>query len=316
MKKIFFALAAVVAFASCANEETVMEAPKQAIEFGDVFVDNATRATDYTYGSTNKLKKFNVYGTVSGTMNGGGTINIFDGDLVTGTAGTNTVWSCDETQFWVPGAAYNFAAVVDATVATSDSYGMPVTLTTVADDTMNLKDMLYATDSVGSAAADQAPIDFSFSHLLSKVQFTVTSTATGDYKHTVKNIKVQNFTSGTYTIANGTWAGTDNTKYVDFGSIEGVTSSNTATNATQMLLVPNANTFKVTFTVDIYKGDALIGTQDYEKDVTIKDGDTLVGLQKGNAYNFTIVCSVGNPIQFTVTNDPTGWGDGGSVNIQ
>lgn len=304
MKKILISMLAVAALVSCSKEESIRVDQGEAIAFGNAFVDNSTRA-DYSDG-VQKLTKFNVYGTVTGTA---GTVNIFNGVEVIGNVG-NAVWSYAEqyAQYWIAGADYNFAAVVDANVATKDSYNMPLTLTTIADDaTSNLEDMLYATASVEDAAANQAPVNFTFSHLLSKAKFTVTSNAEGGYYHTVTGIKVSNFETGTYTIAGGTWAGTGS-KDVAFAEIAEVTSASGAKSNAEMLLVPNAATFNVTFTVNLYKDGTMLGTE--TKAIPVEND-----LVKGNAYNFTIECSVGNPIQFTVTNDPT-WTDGGDITVQ
>lgn len=333
MKKMFFALFAVLAMVSCSKDE-VLELNREQIGFGDVFVDNATRADYSTAGS---LEEFYVYGTASGTMDGGGTVNIFAGIPVTGTVGSNIVdgvethvWSYAEqyAQYWIPGADYDFAAVVDATVTAPDSsYGMPTTLTTIADDAltgnMNLKDMLYAEASVaGTAITDtyNTPVNFTFNHLLSKVHFTVTSNAQGGYSHTVTGISVSNFKSGTFTLDNvitpatidgGTWAAStadDNKKDVVFAEIAGVTAATGAKSNADMLLVPNADAFDVTFTVDLYKNGTKLGTE--TKTIAVSND-----LVKGHAYNFVIACSVGNPIKFSVTNDPT-WTDGGNVTVQ
>lgn len=303
MKKILISMLAVAALVSCSKEESIRVDQGEAIAFGNAFVDNSTRA-DYSDG-VQKLTKFYVYGTVTGTA---GTVNIFNGVEVTGNVG-NDVWSYDEqyAQYWIAGADYNFAAVVDANVATEDTYNMPLTLTTLADVTSNLEDMLYATASVQNATANQAPVNFTFSHLLSKAKFTVTSNAEGGYYHTVTGIKVSNFETGTYTIADGTWAGTGS-KDVAFAEIANVTSDSGAESNAEMLLVPNAATFNVTFTVDLYKDDTMLGTE--TKTIAVEND-----LVKGNAYNFTIDCSVGNPIQFTVTNDPT-WTNGDDVTVQ
>ena len=146
MKKIFAILGLAAALVSCAKED-IVRIDRQEIAFGNTFVDNATRA-DYSTGS---LAEFYVYGTVTGTA---GTVNIFDGDKVTKTqqnttdiGDTGTWWyAAADAQYWIPKASYSFAAVVDATVGTNDTAnGMPVTLTTQADNAMNLKDMLYAT---------------------------------------------------------------------------------------------------------------------------------------------------------------------------
>lgn len=314
MKKILISMLAVAALVSCSKEESILVDQGEAIAFGNAFVDNATRAEDKTYGVVD-LEAFNVYGTVTGTA---GTVNIFNGDAVTGSVGAN-VWACTNKQYWIEGATYDFAAVVGATVA-QDANKMPTTLTTVADDTMNFKDMLYADnlDIVGLKTGNR-PVNFTFEHLLAKAFFTVTSNTTGGYYYNVTNIYVSNYESGVYTIDytddangkdNGTWAPVGDQVNVSFGSIENVTAADTngKTNATQMLLVPTTNSFNVTFTADIYKGSTKLGTETK----TIPVDNNLV---KGNVYNFKIALSVGEEIQFTVTNDPT-WGDTTDVTIQ
>lgn len=314
MKKILISMLAVAALVSCSKEESIRVDQGEAIAFGNAFVDNATRATDNTYGATD-LEAFNVYGTVTGTA---GTVNIFNGDLVEGSVGAN-VWSCDNHQYWINGATYDFAAVVDATVAQDNTTKMPTTLTTVADGTMNFKDMLYADNLniVGKKTGNDA-VNFTFEHLLAKAFFTVTSNTKDGYYYTVTNITVGNYESGVYTIAytddangkdNGTWA-PGAAKNVAFGNIENVTADDTdgKTNDTQMLLVPTADTFNVTFTADIYKNGTKLGTE--TKTIPV-DKD----LVKGNVYNFKIALSVGEEIKFTVTNDPT-WGDETDVTIQ
>ncbi|MBQ9137033.1 MAG: hypothetical protein IJX65_00155 [Alistipes sp.] len=305
-KTLFFALAALL-FASCAKNE-VVELNREAISFGDAFVENSTRAEDKTYGAVD-LEAFNVYGAVTGTK---GTITIYNGDNVTGEVG-NDVWSCTgNQQYWIAGATYDFAAVVDATVAPAT--GMPTTLTTVADTDMHFKDMLYAQklDYLGKASENDK-VNFIFEHLLAKAFFTVKSNTEGGYYYSVKKITVNNFATGTYTIAyadanadgkdDGTWAGTT-AQDVEFGNIENVRKSDAdgKTNATQQLLVPTTGDFDVTFTVELWNdnGDAedvLLST----KNETIPVSQDLL---KGCVYNFGISLSVGELIQFTVTTDP------------
>ena len=306
MKKAIIALAAVVALAACSKEETLIADRGDAIGFGTPFVENSTRVD---YSTPGALTQFNVYGTVTGTA---GTVNIYNGVVVTGTIG-NADWSHAEqyNQYWIPGADYDFAAIVDATVATDDANDMPLTLTTQADDAvegnMYLKDMLYASAHVEDATATQGRVNFNFSHLLSKVKFTVTSNAMGGYYHTVTGIKVSNFETGTYTINGGTWFGGD-AEDVAFAEIAEVTSATGAKSNAELLLVPNADSFNVTFTVDLYKGTTKLGTETK----TVEVSNDLV---KGNSYNFTIACSVGNPIKFGVENDPT-WTTQPDVAIQ
>ena len=311
MKKLFIATLAIAALASCNNDQ-VINFDKFPINFGEAFVDNSVRVD---YSNANTLQGFNVYGTVAGTA---GIVPLFDGDGATvtrGSAAYNVAWNCSESEYWIPGASYSFAAVVDATPTIVN--GLPTALTTIADeastDNMNLKDMLYATQYVAgtSVTADYNElVKFTFSHLLSKVKFTVKSNAEGTYTHTVTNITVSNYTEGTYTIDGGTWAhATATDKNVAFASIEGVCSTDTdgVSNA-DMLLVPTTSDFVVTFTVELYKGTTQLGTE--TKNITVSQD-----LVKGNAYNFLINCVVGKEIQFSVTNDPD-WGDTTNVTVQ
>ena len=307
MKKFFIAIAAIATAAACSQNETISLDNGEAICFGNAFVENSVRATDPTYGTV-ALTKFNVYGTVTGT--GNGTVNIFNGNEVTGSVGNN-VWNCDNKQYWIAGALYQFAAVADGTV-TADTNGMPTSIATIADSNSNVKDLLYATNGpITGKASGNDKVNFTFAHLLSKVHFTVTSNTEGGYYYSVKKIQVANYSAGTYTIGATTpWAGTTAAN-IAFGDIEKVTSAdNNKTCVTQKLLIPTTDSFDVTFTVEIYKeaGDAddasddvLLGTTNYTKTVS-------QDLVAGNAYNFTIALSVGELIQFTVTTNPT-WGN-------
>ena len=312
MKKFFIAIAAIATAAACSQNETISLDKGEAISFGNAFVENSVRATDLSYSGTKQLQLFNVYGTVKGGANTTGeTVAIFTGDKVTGSVGSD-VWSCDNKQYWIDGATYNFAAVADAESVTCEN-GLPKTMTysSAVDKDGFQKDLLYATASATGKASGNGKVNFTFNHLLSKVHFTVTSNTEGGYYYSVKNIEVANYSAGTYTIGATTpWAGTTAAN-VAFGDIEKVTSAdNNKTCTTQKLLIPTTADFNVTFTVEIYKevGDAddasddvLLGTTNYTKTVS-------QDLVAGNAYNFTIALSVGELIQFTVTTNPT-WGN-------
>lgn len=301
MKKILLAAMAFAALAACNKAEVIETQEGEAIEFSNAFVNNATKATDPTYGAV-ALTSFDVYGTVTGTA---GTINIFNGAEVTGSVGAN-VWACDVKQYWIADAAYKFAAVVDANGVQQDANTkMPTALTYETD---GQKDLLYAEATATGKASSNDKVNFSFNHLLSKAQFTVTSNAADGYHHNVTNIKVSNFETGTYTIAGGTWAGETSTQ-IAFGNVEQVTAAGGAkTNATQMLLIPNTGDFTVSFTVEIWNGTTKLGTQDYTKTVT-------QDLVKGNAYDFNLALTVGELIQFTVTSNPS-WAGETDVTIQ
>lgn len=333
---------AVAALVSCSKEQTVSFDKGDLIGFNS-FVENSTRATDLTYGAgAQPLTQFYVYGTVQGT--GNGIVNIYDGDVVTGTVGeketitdengdqieVDKAWSCDVQQYWIAGAQYNFAAVVDVDKDTNNlpdgvtvdtATGMPET---IAYTTANQNDLLYADATATGKATGNGKVNFTFEHLLAKAQFTVKSNTEGGYYYSVKDIKVSNYAGGTYTIAyadanndgkdDGTWAPGTATN-VAFGDVEYVTKGDTngKTNDTQMLLVPTATDFKVSFTVEIWNGDGegddevLLGQTVYADNDTDDVHNALsvtTDLVKGNTYNFNLNLSVGELIQFTVSEDP------------
>lgn len=315
MKKLFLAAAAICAIASC-NKYNTIATNYEAIQFGNAFVDNNVRAAkDPSYNDTT-LKSFNVYGTVDGADNN--PVAIFGGEEVSGVVGTNNVWTCTKTQYWIAGAKYNFAAVVDANKVNPGDDLLPATLEYTASDQ---KDLLYARsveDIVGKVSGNEL-VKFQFAHLLSKVKFTVkNSTAVSDYKYTVRGITISDaYATGVYTIGSDTpWAGKD-TYPTEFGDIADVTCVSKDTKSgvegsgveckAEKLLIPGKTTLKVEFIVDLYYNNSLMNSTSYTGD-NAKVVDIDGGLLPGYAYNITLALGLENPIQFTVETAPT-WTD-------
>lgn len=211
MKKILCAVLALAAMTSCSNDYTITES-KQAIAFGEAFVDNGTRA-DYSDG-TNEVEEFLVYGTVKGKYaSNAPEVYIFDGttverptDLASGYDSTEA-WICNNVQYWVPNADYAFTAVVDGELSTDHSK----IEFTVADGNAN-KDLLLATatasvdDDGDVTGLTNNLVAFSFDHLLSKLQFNQPTHNMAGYTVVVTGIKVANvLDKGVYTIDGGDW---------------------------------------------------------------------------------------------------------------
>lgn len=287
MKKIFIAALALAAVAACNKAEVIETAPGEAIAFGDAFVDNATKA-DY---SSTDITAFKVYGEVNG-------VNIFDGDNVTkGDAAYGAAWTCDGgTQYWIDGAAYNFAAVVDADAVTvNEATGMPVSLTYAA---AGQKDMLYNKVAVTGKKTGNAVVAFTFSHLLAKAYFTVTNeTPNTKYTYTISDVKVTNaYQKGTYTVngASGEWAGTD-AEATSFDAIEDVDNGTPKTNA-EVLLIPGAKV-GVSFNVTLKIDGNVVTTYNH----SVAEVATLAA---NSVYNFKVTLSPNDEIKFTVTEQP------------
>lgn len=318
---------AIAALASCAKEETIVADQGELIGFNS-FVENSTRATDPSYGGgtgQKNLTEFKVWGTVKDLSNN--PVAIFANDTVEGTVGTNFVdgketmlWNCtSKTQYWIKDAKFNFAALVHAGNVTLGADKLPATVEFTATGST---DLMYARSDeyIGQPTGENVPVNFNFQHLLSKVYIGVTNssaTATG-YSFLVKNITITApKTDGKYyiqeveengdTIAAGTWTATNDDYTFDNISVTGATAECDA----EQLLIPGAAL--VSFDVDIIYTDnttdpattSVITTKNYTKNVT---------LAAGTAYKFNITASVGDPIQFSVTEQPT-WVDGGTDNL-
>ncbi|MBR5492878.1 MAG: fimbrillin family protein [Alistipes sp.] len=206
MKKVIFALAAVVALAACSQEDVIVADKGAAIGF-DTFVENSTRSVyDPSYTNDKLFANFGVFGTVEGA-------ELFNNKTVTGSEIKGT-WAYEGTQYWIAGAKYNFAAVapktvkvndVDTDVYTNASYAVTssevegktvYTGTTTLSFANNGKiDLLYAEATAegkaGSGDAEKpanAKVGFNFRHVLSKVKFSFENA----YNATNATIRVEN----------------------------------------------------------------------------------------------------------------------------
>lgn len=279
-----------------------MEAPRQAIAFGDVFVDNATRA-DYSSGNT--IETFKVYGTVTAGANNK---QIFNGNAVTRNGAANgEAWELtDDAHYWLPSATYNFAAIVDGeAVATAT---LPATINHVVADGANNKDLLYATATVTTNANAEPTgvntngvVAFDFTHLLSKMIFNITNQTNQQYN--VTNISVTGVAEdGIYTVNGGTWAkGSEDTTTLTFGTAN-VAGGATVPASESRQILPVEQTLEVTITYDVMDGSDVVGT-------LTKSGTITKAFAKSTVYAVNVTLT-GTSINFSLgtVNDWTGDG--------
>lgn len=319
MKKLLISMLAVATLASCAKEETLSFDKGEAIQFGS-FVENSTRADDPSY-SANDIDSLKVYGTVNG-------VNIYNGNKVSRDGKDyGDVWTCTGTQqYWIAGAQYKFVGIVDGdkenVTETTVVNGMPTAIKYTADGKTDL--LCQTIDRTAKTdGTDNAIVAFNFTHLLSKVNFTVVNgskDATG-YSFVVKSITFKGATEATYDVVNAKWndaTATGNTvigneRTVNSSTVKDIVVATSAASAelvTEVLFIPG--TYTISFTVDILYNGVPVTTNNYP--VT---GKTYTHtLAAANAYNFKVNVSVGKPIQFTVTEQP-GWdGDATTPGIQ
>lgn len=331
MKKVFLSILAVAALASCVEDLGAGD----AISFGSPYVAGATKAIDYSYGENNLLKEIYVYGTVQGT--GANPVSIFEYDKVSKVEGEteyayDAAWYCAKAQYWIPGAAYRFAAVagIEKTEVTA-TLGIPTSLNFTSDGTVDL----VAGYMAKTAEKTNGIVSFNMSHLLSKVKFTVKNTtnatdtsATSGFYYKVTDMKLTNAaTSGTCALTysndtnsvSGAWT-LPSTVGVNFGHATGAEDSVAATTAVEigdravvtshneLLIVPanypETGKLGVEFTIGLYTKDG------ENKEVVInkpekKTAAVAVNLVAGHAYNFVIEVSIGQLIQFTVAQNPS-----------
>ena len=311
MKKLFTILAVAAAVVACQKNETIALDNGEAIAFGGPFVENATRAADPSYSAKN-IASLLVYGTVNNQ-------NIFDAAIVSKTGDYGSIWSCkdalgnDINQYWIAGADYKFVGIVDGVkdgVTTTDvdsTTKMPTTITYNAD---GVTDLLCATvERPDNTNYDT--VAFSFTHLLSKVNFTVTneSTDASGYSFVVKNIKLVGNKTGVYDVVAGAWD-TDEFTTGETNLPEITVASGAASNelTTEVLFLPGQ--YVITFDVDIIYNDEVITTTSYPATT----GAYTYTLDAAKAYNFNVDVAVGQKINFTVSAQPT-WTNGGTQTL-
>ncbi len=327
MKKLFTILAVAATLVSCAKEDVVREAEGEAIQFGNAFVENSTRAdaaTDPSYSTTDKgvaLTQFNVYGAVNG-------VNIFNGNTVTkGEAAYGAAWTLTGAkQYWINGADYEFVAVVDGnktvkdgetdvvvtSTATNES-GIPTSITYNSD---GATDLLCARverkKDATTGNTDTSLVSFNFTHLLSKVMFSVKNTtdaAATNYRIVLTEAKITDaLASNTYNVgATSNWAivgQNPTTKVFVLENLE-VNSAATQYHSTELLLLPGVNV-GVTVKANVQAKDSrnewkTVSTMEKTFSDVLGANNTLVA---GQAYHFAVELGIGAEIKFTATTMP------------
>ena len=336
MKKVIFALAAVVALAACSQEDVIVADKGAAIGF-DTFVGKATRVDDPSLTNDN-LKNFAVYGAVTNDD----TALIFDNVEVAKTITNNDLsseWKYKGTQYWINGATYNFAAVAPASCGKNGAFSTSTFKTTLEFTNDAVTDLLYAqhapiTGVKGNGDAEGTAnemVDFTFRHVLSKIKFSFVNqyNASGS-TIVVRDIVLTNphkTATATLDATTTTWKNlaTDTDFTIAFGNAV----SNTATAATavekiaqnaelesfnQRFIIPvspdtASYAYNVSFVVDLYYGNSCVETYIHTATVTFAPA-------AGTAYDIKTVINASNidpaqsqePIEFTVNTIP-GWGE-------
>ena len=329
MKKTLFAALALVAMASCSNEEVLEMAQKEAIGFDNAFVNNSTRSTiDPSYTEDNMFVDFGVYGFVEGSTLFN---NVRVSEGITNADLKKTTWKYEGTQYWIAGAKYNFAAIAPQTNAIWTPSSAAKDAITMSVTNTGVQDVLFAkTAEIEGLASGNPAVAFTFKHILSKVKFSFENAYNASNASIkVKGIKITN-AHQTCTVTlndNITWGTPTGTLELDFGNAttDGATSADavaykyneTKESYKELFLIPGAVTdgYNVTFTVELYIGEGVNPVKTYNHTAIVDFTPAA-----GNSYDILAVINAENidpnntqePIEFTVNTLP-GWGDTNNV---
>lgn len=312
MKKIFIAVLAVAALASCSKEQTVNVDKGAVIGFDNAFVENSTRANDLKVGNFN----FGVYGSVINSQGQQGMI--FTNQEVADDG------SYSPAQYWIAGANYEFVAIAPYTDAwtydpTEDTAAENGTITFNNETAVANQDLIFAhatayTDDAFMAAPTK--VGFTFNHMLSRVKFEFTNgtVAANNLAFKVTDVVLEGVHSeGTLAVANGavadTWAVGTETFDKAFGNAGDAVIAAAANASTEhFYLIPATKQFTVKFKVTLFQAGVEFDTYDRTATVTLN-------MQKGMSYNVTAeldadttLDDILKPIEFQV-NGVENWED-------
>ena len=185
MKKLFVSVLAIAGLVACNTEDVVRVQGPEAIRFEGTFVENATRSEDPSTTTAN-IQEFSVWAYMN-EANG----IVFDDELV---SRNGDAWSYTNTQYWLAGNDYRFAAFAGDR---NDVKGLPATMATdglgeiTFTNVNGTNDILYAEQFVVNAANDQEAVELQFAHLLSKVKFSFKNGFANDNNYVqVENIEM------------------------------------------------------------------------------------------------------------------------------
>lgn len=204
MKKVLIAILAVVALASCSNEET-----PQGVKYPILFGSTDTRAVA---GLDNLKDGFRVYAFVQG--NAGSTS--FAKDVVYNA--DNRVWAFESPEYWIPDTDYYFKAfypaqltagtlAVDNTVTDDSVQNFTITNFDITEQ----EDIMVASATASVEAGASAPtngsvVNLNFQHLLACVVI--------ELKSDIDDVMVERVTlqevSDRETCNSGSWSSSSN----------------------------------------------------------------------------------------------------------
>lgn len=291
MKKVLLSVLAAATLIACNNDEILDSQAPGAIAFSGAYVDNVTRAAADPSTTTASIDAFDVWGFIDET-----TGVVFNDEDVTK---SGAAWGYVNTQYWLPGRNYYFAAIapmnsanIEHNTSTANEYGLGTLGFTNVDGS---EDFLYAAATVTTpedinAALD--PVKFAFNHMLSKVKFSFINGFSND--NTTIEITDINITNapakGTINVAQQDWWSTNQwilgneTVNLAFGDceVDRIAMGEKKESQKERLTIPaDAREYVITFKVQLYLGEVAAFAEPLQHQ-TVLNG---VAFQIGKAYN-------------------------------
>ena len=287
MKKSILFIATAAMFAACTNDSFRSDIEESQVEIGfSTYIQKpvASKADNSTATEANSLSAYHTTFVVNGYKTvGGSNETVFDNQEV---SYSSSDWNYSPKKIWDKSASgYSFfaAAPFSANWVYADGKykyadfsltGTSLDPTTTLDPAANFSekdtDLMIATDVTNYKTYESTPVNFSFNHILSRLNIAVKCSGFGTgYNVLLKEVKVYNMTSngsfneaaelGTDVLANGTikrWtSATVPAKYiagVGYTNAEGLKIDGTANYVYQALIIPQ----EVAYVADV----ALNGT--------------------------------------------------------
>lgn len=315
MKKVLFALAAVVALAACSKEQTLVTPQPDAIGFGQPFIENSTRAVANEF---NSIDSFQVWGDVTGNA---GNIFLFNGALVerNGVEDGEAFTCSSQTEYWIPSATYKFMAISGANGVTPTT-GFPTTISYTATGSNDLLLSEYVTVKTDDKSAPTTGVNankcvpFTFKHLLSKVYFNFTNASTSNKcSYVISNIQISGAKeTSTYDITTEEWAtATGDAPAFSFGDAGTLAKGASATSEYACLFIPGSQDLSVSFTQQfLYNGEAVNAAETVTVPLTH-------AFAANGCYVINVELKAGSAITFTVdaNNGLNGWDSTPNISI-
>ena len=340
MKKLFLLAVSVALFAACSEKAQINESPEIPIDFTKSYVEKGTKAL---YTTSNFAATGNTMGVFGWKKNSSTYTKIFDDQEVNYNEDAANDWGYKPKKYWDRNAdnyifyAYaphsdDFTGTVTAptqTSATSFAINDFIQATVVADQIDLLVDLTSQINNTNNKSTDtpKPEVSFTFSHILSQVNFvmSVSSTLKGDETDNpveVQSVTLKNVnTKGTYSYNSG-WKWSSQATPVNFSATTKASGDKTVVFASkelgttaanipglkEMLLIPgsvSSYTVTVNFT---------IGTEPYERTINLTDfksnNTSLSEWAIGNNYIYHLTIGP-DPIEFAspTIND---WATGGT----